>query len=160
MNKLTTQLAVVLLLCFSSSCTIKPKNLTLEKDNIRDAYWVLVSVEGQNVQAPNNTRTAYIRFEEKESDVSGFTGCNKLSGSYSINGQRLQLSELSTTRMACTETETENKLVDVLRRVNLYRISGDVLTLFEGDKAVATFMTGNPAKARDVEDNLHFEIRE
>ncbi|MCJ8167347.1 META domain-containing protein [Pontibacter sp. E15-1] len=161
-NKASFGIALLLLLLAGiTSCTIKPKNLTLEKDNIVDAYWMLVSVEGQGIQSPNNTRTAYLRLEEKESDVSGFTGCNRLSGRYTLDGQKLKLSELRTTRMACTETETENKMLDVLRRADNYRISGDLLTLFEGTSAVATFRTGNPdIIEREGHDELKIKIKD
>lgn len=161
MNKQKSLLPVILLLllCGGSACTIQPKDLAVEKDNIKDAYWVLMSLEGEEVQMLNDTRTAYIRLEENENDVDGFTGCNKISGSYSLEESRLQLSELRTTRMACPTMEEENKLMSVLGRVNNYKISGDLLTLFEGDKAVATFMTGNPDMMRkQVEDRLHIEI--
>lgn len=144
MNKLTAMLPVAFLLLFMcNSCTLKRNTLTTETDIIQDAYWVLVSLEGQNVQAPQDTRTAYIRFEENENDVSGYTGCNRLSGKYTLTGQRLQLSDLSSTRMACADMQMEEKMMEVLKRVDTYRIGGDVLTLYAGDKAVATFMTGN-----------------
>lgn len=161
MNKRITllPLALLLLICASVSCTIQPNDLTLEKDNIKDAYWVLLSVEGQDVEVLNDTRTAYIRLEENENDVDGFTGCNKISGSYTLNGEQLQLAELSTTRMACPDMEAENRLLNALRRVDNYKISGDLLTLFEGDEAVATFMTGNPdMMQKQVEDQLHIEL--
>lgn len=151
--------ALLLLLSGGSSCTLQPKDLPQEKDTIKDAYWVLMSLEGQEVQPLNDTRTAYIRLEENENDVDGFTGCNKISGSYSLDDSRLQLSQLRTTRMACPNMEEENKLMEVLGRVNNYKLSGDLLTLFEGDKAVATFMTGNPEMMqKQVEDRLHIDI--
>lgn len=161
MNKRITLLpmALLLLLCASVSCTVQPSNFTQEKDNIKDAYWVLLSVEGQDVEVLNDTRTAYIRLEENEKDVDGFTGCNKISGSYTLSGEQLQLSELSTTRMACPDMEAENRLMNALRRVNNYKLSGDLLTLFDGEKAVATFMTGNPdMMQKQVEDQLNIEL--
>jgi heat shock protein HslJ len=121
------------------------KNIASEADDvIQDAYWMLVSLEGESIQTPADTRTAYIRFEENETDVNGYAGCNKFFGKYALNGDSLQLSDLSTSRMSCPAMQTENKLMEVLRRANTYRISGNVLTLFAEGKAVATFMTGNP----------------
>lgn len=161
MLRLNTLLPVVLLLLLSggSSCTIQPHDLPLEKDVVKDAYWVLMSVGGQDVEVLNNTQSAYIRLEEKENDVDGFTGCNKISGSYTLDGEQLQFSELSTTRMACPDLEAESKMMEALRRVDNYKLSGDLLTLFDGDKAVATFMTGNPDIMRQqVEDRLHIEL--
>ena len=136
-------LVALLLLLLCNSCTVKKNTLTTETEIIQDAYWVLVSLEGQNVQAPQDTRTAYIRFEENERDVSGFTGCNRFFGNYTLSEQNLQLSNLSSTRVGCANMDVELKMMEVLNRVDSYRIAGDLLTLYEGDKAVATFMTGN-----------------
>ena len=163
MNRLNTLLpAVLLLLLFGgASCTVQPHDLPLEKDDVKDAYWVLMSVGGQDVEVLNNTQTAYIRLEENENDVNGFTGCNKISGSYTLDGERLQFPKLSSTRMACPDMEAENRMMEALRRVDNYKLSGDLLTLFDGNEAVATFMTGNPEIMRkQVEDQLHIEITE
>lgn len=132
-----------LLLFAVNSCTLQNNTLTTETETIQDAYWILVSLEGQDVQAPQDTRTAYIRFEENGDDIIGYTGCNRITGSYTLTDERLQLTDLSTARMTCADMQLENKMLEVLRRVNTYRIAGDLLTLYDGDKAVATFMTGN-----------------
>lgn len=155
MNKLTAMLPVaILLLLLCNSCTLKKSTLTTETESIHDVYWLLVSLEGQNVQAPKDTRTAYIRFEEKENDFTGFTGCNRLNGHYTLTEQQLQLSDIGTTRMACADMQMENKMLEVLGRVDSYRIAGDVLTLYAGDQAVATFMTGNlEIMQRDMDRN-------
>lgn len=144
MNKLTALLSVALVLLFlCNSCTIKKNTLSSETDTVLDTYWVLVSLEGQNVQAPQDTRTAYIRLQENEDDVTGYTGCNRLFGKYTLTEQRLELSDLSTPRVACPDMQTENKMLDVLRRVDSYRVAGDLLNLYDGETVVATFMTGN-----------------
>lgn len=144
MNKISIILPVALLLLFlNSSCTIQKNTLSTETEIIQDAYWVLVSLEGQDVQAPKDTRTAYIRFEENDDDLTGYTGCNRISANYTLTGDSLHLSDLRTTRMTCSEMQLETKMLEVLSRVDTYHIAGDVLTLYDGDKAVATFMTGN-----------------
>ncbi|WP_299757917.1 META domain-containing protein [uncultured Pontibacter sp.] len=134
--------ALGLLLCLASACTVQNKNQAAENDSILDAYWTLLSLEGQDVQRPQNTQTAFIRFEEGKTRVHGFTGCNRFFGRYEAGEQSLKLSSLGSTRMACPSMDQENKLMDVLSRVDSYRIAGDVLTLYTGDTAVATFMSG------------------
>lgn len=133
---------MLLLLFLSSGCTRIPKDQNAEDDSILDAYWTLYSLEGQDVRRPQNTNTAFIRFQENENDLHGFAGCNKFSGKYKLDGEQLRLSELRTTRMACPSMENENKMMDVLRRVDSYKISGRVLTLYASGTAVATFMSG------------------
>lgn len=136
----------LLLLLLAGSCTVKTNNLAAEVYTIKDAYWNLVSLEGEDVVLSQADRTAFIRFQEKENDVHGYTGCNKFFGEYILDedSQSLRLSELSTTRMACPDLVRENKIMDVLRRTQSYRITDNLLLLYEGDKVVATFITGNP----------------
>jgi heat shock protein HslJ len=143
-NTIRYSALIVTLLLTINGCTLKTADIVTQDDTILDAYWMLVSVEGQNVVKDKDSRTAFIRFQEKENDVHGFTGCNKFSGKYNLTEQVLKLSELSTTRMACADMAMENKLMQVLEQVDSYRISKNLLTLYAGDKAVATFVTGNP----------------
>ncbi|WP_347158104.1 META domain-containing protein [Pontibacter chitinilyticus] len=148
----------VLMALLIASCTVKPKNLASEVYTFKDAYWMLMSVEGQSPQAPNNTKTAYIRFEENDNDVHGFTGCNKFSGKYEADPERskLTMNSLSATEVACPNADTENKLMQVLQNVDSYRISDNILTLYVGNKAVATFMTGTERSIdNEVKDELH-----
>ncbi|WP_439881862.1 META domain-containing protein [Pontibacter sp. MBLB2868] len=126
------------------ACTLKTSDIITQDNTILDAYWMLISLEGQDVPKSQDNRMAYIRFEEKENDVFGYTGCNKFSGKYKVGDENLTMSELRSTRMACAGMDTETKLLDILSRVDGYRISKNVLTLYDGGKAVATFMTGNP----------------
>ncbi|WP_181163679.1 META domain-containing protein [Pontibacter mangrovi] len=134
--------AILLAILLVSACTVQNKNPNAEEDTILDAYWTLMSLEGQEVQRPQSTMTAFIRFEEGKSRVHGYTGCNRFNGTYTYGDESLAISELSTTRMACPDMEMENKFMAILRRVDRYEVSGDVLTLFSGGKAVATFMSG------------------
>lgn len=133
----------MLLPLLQACSTASPKQLAPEVYTILDAYWMLLSLEGQSPQAPNNTRTAYIRLQEGENDLKGFTGCNNLFGKYELNGNSLKFKDLATTRMMCPSIEQENKLLRVLERVDSFRISDKILTLYQGDEAIATFRTGN-----------------
>ena len=147
--------AGLLLTLLVSACTIKPKNKASEVYTFKDAYWMLMSVEGQSPQAPNDTHTAYIRFEENENDVHGFTGCNKFFGKYEGNEeqQTLKLSQLGSTKMMCPNIELENKFMRILESVDSYRISDNVLTLYTNGQAVATFMAGTERSIdNEVED--------
>ena len=135
---------ILLLFASLQACTMKPATQIADDDTILDAYWMLLSVEGQDIPEPQDNRMAYIRFQENENDVFGFAGCNKFNGKYKLTGTSLQLSNLATTRMSCANIETENRLMEALRTTTSFNKSGDVLTLYAGNRAVATFRAGNP----------------
>lgn len=145
MRKIFRLLPVHLLLSLLllSACTTQKKAMTTEKDIIQDTYWMLVSLEGEEMQGPTDTKTAYIRFEEGKPEVKGFTGCNNFFGKYELNGDNVRLSDLGSTRMMCPAIEHENKFMAVLERVNAYSIADYLLTFYEGRKAIATFRAGN-----------------
>ncbi len=48
--------------------------------------------------------------------INGFTGCNRFMGSYTTNGDRIKISPLASTRMACEETamQTEARFLKML----------------------------------------------
>ncbi|MEJ8755970.1 META domain-containing protein [Pontibacter sp. H259] len=134
----------LLFLLLISCKTATPAQPTAEGDSILDAYWMLMSLEGESPQTPNNTRTAYIRFQENENDVKGFSGCNTFFGKYELSGNSLRLSNLGSTRMMCPIMEQETRMMRVLERVDSYKLSDRILTFYQGNEAIATFRTGNP----------------
>lgn len=126
--------------------------MTTETDIIQDSYWMLISLEGEDVQLPSDTRTAYIRFEEGKDDVKGFTGCNDFFGKYELNGENLQISDLGSTRAMCPVIEQEKKFMAILERVGSYSISDYLLTLYDKNgTAIATFRAGNDIGAINAE---------
>ncbi|MEJ8801653.1 META domain-containing protein [Pontibacter sp. H249] len=138
---------ILLVAACVQACTAKPATQLADDETILDAYWMLLSVEGQNIPEAQDNRMSYIRFQENEADVFGFAGCNKFNGKYKLTDTSLQLTELASTRMSCPNIDVENRLMEALRSTTTYRRSGDVLTLYAGDKAVATFRAGNPVEA-------------
>lgn len=139
LNKIYFLLSLLLL----GACTAQNKTMTTEKDIIQDTYWMLYSMEGEDLQGPIDTRTAYIRFEEGKDDVKGYTGCNNFFGKYALSGDSVRLSKLGATKMMCPTIEQENQLMGILERVDSYSISDYLLTLYSGGTAVATFRAGN-----------------
>ena len=136
---------ILLILMWLYGCkTASPAQTETETDTILDAYWMLLSVEGESPQAPNNTRTAYLRLQESENDVKGFSGCNNFFGKYELSGSNIKSSNLGSTRMMCPDMEQETKFMQMLERVSSYSISERILTLYDGTEAIATFRTGNP----------------
>ena len=73
--------------------------------------------------------------------MRGFTGCNQITGSYSVNitssPQILRFNKINTTEKFCTEgMEQQNSIVPMLQKVNSYKISGDSLFLYNKNNDV------------------------
>jgi copper homeostasis protein (lipoprotein) len=73
--------------------------------------------------------------------VTGSGGCNRMSGTYKSSGDRLALSRMIGTMMACEKgMETEKAFMEALGRVQGWRISGRTLALLDGsDTEIARF---------------------
>lgn len=132
------------LFLYLSACNLSEKSRQYGEGDteLQNSYWILLSLQDQQFEDNPETRTAYIRFEAADNELTGYTGCNRLMGRYNLQNGSLQLTNLGTTRAMCPIIEQENLLVAVLEKADTYKISGDVLTLFHQNTAVATFRAG------------------
>ena len=107
--------------------------------------WRLTHLGKTPIAAPADGREATLQFLGASSQVTGSTGCNRLSGRYTRNGNQLSLGPLATTRMACLgQNDLEPRFLAALERVAAYRVtentlelsdaSGEVLARFEGKR--------------------------
>ena len=69
--------------------------------------------------------------------VQGSAGCNRMMGTYELDGNKLKFGPLATTRMACPALQTETAFLKALATTTRYEVSGSSLTLFGDDTAVA-----------------------
>jgi heat shock protein HslJ len=81
--------------------------------------------------------------------MAGSGGCNRLSGSYELSGDRLTFGQMAGTMMACIDgMETEKAFPGALGQAKKWRIAGQRLELFDAaGKSVARFETGPPVSA-------------
>jgi putative lipoprotein len=99
---------------------------------LSNTYWKLVSIGGEDYDHATANREPHIRFRQDGDRLSGFTGCNEFTGSYRVDGDRLELGEVAATQRACLEgMDIEQRYLRELRAVDAYLISGDTLELLE-----------------------------
>jgi heat shock protein HslJ len=64
--------------------------------------------------------------------VTGFGGCNNLTGSYEVKGDTMTISRVASTRMACLQgMEIEGALFKVIEQVRSWKIAGEHLELYD-----------------------------
>ncbi|MCX9157308.1 META domain-containing protein [Niveibacterium sp. 24ML] len=96
--------------------------------------WVLKQIEGQAV---SSGRPPSLRLDSAAGKVSGFSGCNRYTGSATVSGAKLKFGPLAGTRMACVEgMELEQRYLTLLAQTDRYRIEGDMLLLLSGDRTL------------------------
>ena len=61
--------------------------------------------------------------------MRGWGGCNRLTGGYTLQGDRLSFGHIATTLMACPDMERQ--FLQALGRVTGWKITGQKLTLLD-----------------------------
>jgi len=102
--------------------------------NLEGTTWKLASF-GLNRMAVPKGATLVL----KNGQYSGHGGCNGVGGDYTLNGEKLSFSAGFSTMMACPELDLEHKYMQVLTRVDSYKVEGDVLDLQAQGRSVLHF---------------------
>jgi heat shock protein HslJ len=100
--------------------------------------WRLVDIGGQPSPAgADSTRHPGFTLLAEGRKVQGSAGCNRMSGTYQLEGQKLKFGPLATTRMTCPAMQTEAAFLKALEATTRYEVSGSSLMLYGADTAVA-----------------------
>ena len=119
-------LAVALLVagCAQQPAAIPPAPLL-------ETYWRAAEIEGVPYTPRPGVREAHLLLSDGR--VTGFTGCNNLTGRYEHDTARLTFKPPATTRMACLpDSDIEQRFLSALNATGSYRISGSMLVLIDG----------------------------
>ena len=103
-----------------------------------DAYWRAVEIDGETIELIAGTRQPHIVLSSDGGSVSGFAGCNRLSGKFTQSADGLRFGPLITTRMACqpAANELEARFLRALEATASSRIVGGTLELHDASGAV------------------------
>ena len=99
--------------------------------------WDIIEVDETAVVPAPGQAFPYIGFDVEQGRVYGSTGCNLLTGSFSLDERdgRLDLSQLGGTRMLCPDMHTEEIILAALARVKHYAmVDDDHMVLYHSSK--------------------------
>lgn len=118
---------------------------------LQETHWKLTRLEDKPVILAEKQRETSLVLRTQQRRVTGFGGCNNLTGSYTLNGGELTFGKIAATRMACLQgMDTEGELFKALERVRAWKILGQHLELYDaGGNLVARF------EARAVAGLIH-----
>jgi heat shock protein HslJ len=113
--------------------------------------WRLTQIGDQVLDNPAGAAAAGIQLQAQNSRLTGFTGCNRMFGGYSLNGEVLKFDQMGATKMACVEDDRmqlEGRFFEILSQAARWRITNSALELLDdGGKSLATFVA-EPATAQ------------
>jgi putative lipoprotein len=107
--------------------------------------------------APVRTTKPYIEFDVKAKRFSGDGGCNRIAGGFEIKGMHIKFSQGVSTQRACIDSEIQQVETDFLKGLDEateFKIQGDVLRLYAGERPLLTFRSdstetsGSPQASR------------
>lgn len=94
--------------------------------------WTVTEVQGTPVTAQSRP---YIGFSPADSLVYGYAGCNRISGSFTLDGNKIVLGPVASTMMACPDMTLEQSVLQALNSVETVEApDSDHLTLSGKDK--------------------------
>ncbi|MHA7131606.1 META domain-containing protein [Algoriphagus namhaensis] len=127
---------MMVFLAFSNCNSLKSINpLSVLTDNT----WELSSLLGQDV-IPDQFSGGFPSLDFSEGGkLSGFSGCNNFNGSFSLEGDQLQLDPGAMTRKACPGSG-EQDFMNAFNQVTRLKIKDQKLTLLDGSRELMTLM--------------------
>ena len=108
---------------------------------ITDRDWELVSL-GEMASAPTGGggRPATLRLDAAATRGSGFAGCNRYSGPYTLAADSLSFGALVSTKMSCQDGDAlERTYLAMLAAVRTWQATDSTLTLSAAGAPLATF---------------------
>jgi heat shock protein HslJ len=122
---------------------------------LEETHWRAIEVSGRAVPEHDPKRDAYLHFQPGDR-VAGSDGCNRITGSYQLNGDRVRFDRVAATQMACTESQgIEGPFQEALTKASRLTINGDRLELLDSaGLRVAVFSASPPAPAASPSSGL------
>jgi heat shock protein HslJ len=110
-----------------------------DRHRLEGTRWTLVELGELRVEPSESGRDPHLVLDPRERRLSGSGGCNRLLGSYDVDGDRLTFGPVATTMMACPEAlmRRERAFLQALEATTAWRIDGETLELLAGDEVVA-----------------------
>ena len=137
--KLARLVPLAAAMILAAGCTSAPPASL--KASLTNTYWKLVELHGVRVtMTPEQEREVRITLDDN-GKVSGFTGCNRVMGGYTVAADVLHFTQLGGTRMMCPPPamQLESAVLAHLNSVTGFRIEGEQLILLKDGAPVARY---------------------
>ncbi len=125
-------LFTVSLACSSIDFKIKSSH------DLEETTWGLDSLNGAKLTLALGKEIT-LEFDKKNGKIRGQSGCNKYFGDYIKDQNKLNFSNIGSTKMSCDDMLAENDFLNALPKIDKYDIYDKVLTLYVADRRVMVF---------------------
>jgi heat shock protein HslJ len=127
-----------------AGCNCKDTNASNDSNSptLENSYWKLVELNGKPVAVVDNQKEPHIILRGGEpAALGGSGGCNRLMGSYTMDGNIITFNKIAMTMMACPNgMNTEHIFAATLEGKKHWFIEGNTLLLQDQQgKIIARF---------------------
>lgn len=113
--------------------------LTNDTDEFNNTKFFLVRINDKGTFKDANDTKAYIGFDVKNNTVFGNDGCNTFTGKAEINGLKISIGNLVSTKIACPDEIFDMVIHNNLSKTNNYKISNGTLKLYDGSNLLLEY---------------------
>ncbi len=107
------------------------------RSELLNTYWKLTRVAGRPVTMAEGRKEAHIILRIDGDQLAGWSGCNRLIGTYLVDGEKISFKDIASTLMACPDSrEIEQAYLAALRATASWAVSGQYLHLYGRDGAL------------------------
>ena len=106
---------------------------------ILNNQWKLIELNGKSLTNENVNVTLTLNTSNHQ--VNGNGGCNNYFGSYKLDGNSIEISNIGSTKMFCVETAgIENEFFNTLKDKSDIQVTDNRLIFSKGGKTVLIFL--------------------
>lgn len=145
------------LLILIAIVTVVAASALAQAGQIGVRQWKLVQLNGVNV---SDSSPAYLELNAAQSRFTGNAGCNRMFGVVSVRRNRVDFSNIGTTKMACADRRThrlEADFVRALERADRFDRRGNALELYVRRRLVMKFVAPTKQRPQDPVDEVRLE---
>ena len=95
--------------------------------NLDQGSWLVTRIKNRD----SFGRNPFIKIDLSQNEINGNTSCNRFSAKITVNNNKIEISDLSSTEMSCRDSEVESAFLDALKRISSYTLHEEKLQLLD-----------------------------
>lgn len=124
----------------SPAASTTPIQVEQGSEGLYKYRWELKELKGESIGEAKRPQFVLLLMPGQPGHVSGKGGCNRISGSFELNGTNgLKFGAIASTKMACPDMEQEAIFLQSLSEVNQWKIVNNELHLMLNGSSIAIF---------------------
>ena len=117
----------------------------LQAQPLESTSWKAIELAGKPTATHDTKAEARLQFQAG-GRVSGSDGCNQITGTYQLTGDRITFGQMAGTQKACLNPSgTEGPFRDALKSATRWTVAGDRLELFDSSGTRLAMFTASQA---------------